>query len=76
MRPGRGYGTRHITRCAFVQTRCPKEAAQGGYTALSTRVFQSMARSDMISKTNRARTTCFHSSVAQWQSIRLLTGGL
>jgi hypothetical protein len=32
----------------------------------------------MISLTiqTSARQACFHSSVAQWQSIRLLTGGL
>ena len=38
--------------------------------------FQSSARSDMILWSSRAHALCFHSSVAQWQSIRLLTGGL
>jgi hypothetical protein len=30
----------------------------------------------MIFKTVKHKETCSHSSVAQWQSIRLLTGGL
>ncbi len=39
--------------------------------------FQSAAASDMILLTIEARKqACSHSSVAQWQSIRLLTGGL
>jgi hypothetical protein len=39
--------------------------------------FQSDVASDMISLEIQARVeACSHSSVAQWQSIRLLTGGL
>ncbi len=39
--------------------------------------FQSAAASDMILLIMQARIeACSHSSVAQWQSIRLLTGGL
>jgi hypothetical protein len=39
--------------------------------------FQSDVASDMISlATPDTHRACFHSSVAQWQSIRLLTGGL
>ena len=37
--------------------------------------FQSYASSDMILLSTRS-CECIYSSVAQWQSIRLLTGGL